>query len=89
MCAKKLFKIGVILWENACCVLEISTEKPENCQLSDSFKEDVRGLIKTKPHLKTSIEVRGSLFFTQSWGQGFHLGVNCGEPKGVEPGIFC
>ena len=29
MCAKKLFKIGVILWENACCVLEISTEKPE------------------------------------------------------------
>ena len=22
-------------------------------------------------------------------GQGFHLGVNCGEPKGVERGIFC
>ena len=26
---KKLFKTGVILWENARCVLEISTEKPE------------------------------------------------------------
>ena len=45
MCAKKLFKIGVILWENACCVLEISTEKPENCQLSDSFNEDGTGFI--------------------------------------------
>ena len=35
---KKLFKTGVILWENARCVLEISTEKPEkNCQLSESL----------------------------------------------------
>ena len=45
-CAKKLFKTGAILWENAIGGLEISIEKPENCQLSDSFKEDVRGLIK-------------------------------------------
>ena len=28
-CGKKLFKTGVILWENARCVLEISTGKPE------------------------------------------------------------
>ena len=43
---QKLFKTVAILWENARCMLEISTEKPENCQLSDSFKEDVRGFIK-------------------------------------------
>ena len=44
LCVKKLFKPWVILWENARC--EISTQKSENCQLSDSFKDDVRGLIK-------------------------------------------
>ena len=35
-----------------CVRLEVSTEKPENCQLSDSFKEDVCCLIKTNCHLK-------------------------------------
>ena len=43
---KKIFKTCAILWESAQFVLKISTEKPENCQLSDSFKENVRGLIK-------------------------------------------
>ena len=37
-----LFKTGVILWENAHCVLEISIEKQENGQLSYSFKEDFK-----------------------------------------------
>ena len=41
-----LFKRGVILWENTFSVFTISTEKSENCQLSDSFKEDVSGLFK-------------------------------------------
>ena len=54
---QKVFKTGVILWENPCCELEISTEKPENCQLSDSFKEDVKGIIKTKCHLTSKTEV--------------------------------
>ena len=45
-CAQKLFKRGVILWENTFSVFTISTEKSENCQLSDSFKEDVSGLFK-------------------------------------------
>ena len=35
-----------------------------------------------KVHLKTSTEVRRYWFSTQSWGQGFYLRVNCGEPKG-------
>ena len=43
---KKLFKTYANLRERAQCVLKISTEKPENCQLSDTFKENVRGLIK-------------------------------------------
>ena len=43
---QKLFITCPILQESAKCVLKISTEKPENCQLSDSFKENVRGLIK-------------------------------------------
>ena len=41
-CAKKLFKTGVILWENARWGFKISIEKPENYQLSDNFKEDVK-----------------------------------------------
>ena len=44
---QEIVKTGVILWENARCVFEISTEKPEKtAQLSDSLKEDVRGLVK-------------------------------------------
>ena len=43
---QKIIQTGAILRENAQCVLKISTEKPENCQLSDNFKENVRGLIK-------------------------------------------
>ena len=45
----KTFKTCAILRESAQYVLKISTEKPENCQLSDSFKENVRGLIKLNP----------------------------------------
>ena len=52
------------------------------------FLRGCEGSYQTKCHLKTSTEVRRCRFFTQSWGQGFHLGVNCGESKGVEPGIF-
>ena len=44
--AKKLFKTCAILRECAQCVLQISTKKPENCQLSVSFKDSLRGLIK-------------------------------------------
>ena len=43
---QKIFKTCAILRESAQCVLKISSGKPENCQLSDSCKENVRGLIK-------------------------------------------
>ena len=51
--AKKYSKlISTILRENALCVY-LEMKKPENCQLSDSLKENVRGLPKlnsTKKH---------------------------------------
>ena len=39
-------------------MLKISTEKPENCRLSDSFKDNVRGLIKLNATYKHSQKLK-------------------------------
>ena len=42
VCQKVIHNWGKFM-ENTRCVLVISTDKPGNCQISGSFKKDVRG----------------------------------------------
>ena len=47
------------------------------------------GVLSNEMPPKNILRGQNMLILYSDWGQGFHLGVNCGEPKGFRLAIFC